>query len=97
VRFLCEKIVDITTLPVNERIRTELVRMAQSATGDAHQVAISDPPTHSEMACLLGTHREAVTKELKRLEKDGLIIWRPGQHVILDLESIRARCGESGP
>ncbi len=95
-RFLCEKIVLITTLPVNERIRTELVRMANAVSDGGTRVEIPDPPTHSEMACLLGTHREAVTKELKRLEKDGLIDWRPGNHVILDLPALRGLCGESG-
>ncbi len=94
-RFLCEKIVDITTLPVNERIRTELVRMAQSASNGENSIEIADPPTHSEIACLLGTHREAVTKELKRLEKEGLITWRPGTHIIRDLPALKARCQET--
>ncbi len=94
-RFLCEKIVEITTLPVNERVRVELVRMAQSASSEVLHVQIEEPPTHAEMACLLGTHREAVTKELKRLEKDGLIAWRPGKHIILDVPALKALCGES--
>jgi len=92
-RFLCEKIVEITTLSVSERVRAELVRMASSAAGGDSSVEIIDPPTHSEIACLLGTHREAVTKELKRLEKEGLIEWRPGRHVILDLPTLQALAG----
>ncbi len=94
-RFLCEKIVEITTLSVNQRIRTELVRMAQSESNGDIRVEVTEPPTHSEMACLLGTHREAVTKELKRLEKDGLIAWRPGRHFVLDIPALKARCRKS--
>ena len=41
--------------------------------GEATKPVISPPPTHEEIASRISTHREAVTRELARLEEMGLI------------------------
>ncbi len=88
VRYLCEKIVEFSTLTVKDRIGASLIRMARAASDQDHEVEIDNPPTHADLACIIGTHREAVTKELKRLEKLGLIDWRPGRHLIHDVKAL---------
>jgi CRP/FNR family transcriptional regulator, cyclic AMP receptor protein len=73
VRSLSERVYEFSTLPVPARVRTEVLRLArQHADGD--NSAVVDPaPTHAEMASTIGTHREAVTRELNELDRLGLI------------------------
>ncbi|MCP4766244.1 MAG: winged helix-turn-helix domain-containing protein [Gammaproteobacteria bacterium] len=52
-------------------------------------VVVETPPTHEEIAFRISTHREAVTKELKRLEKEGIITWNRSIHQINDLHRLR--------
>ncbi len=88
VRMLCERIFEYSTLGVKNRIHAELLRCAHEVSNDSGKVVITNPPTHAEIANRLATHREAVTRECKHLESIGLIEWRPGRHVINDVETL---------
>jgi CRP-like cAMP-binding protein len=88
VRLHCERIVEFSTLGVRNRIHAELLRLARKVSQTDGRVVIQDPPTHAEIASRVTTHREAVTKELKHMEALGLVEWRPGQHVINDVEAL---------
>ncbi len=94
VRLHMRKLYELTTYPVNQRVRFELLRIASrhelSKSKDATCSAISfaSVPTHAEIAARIGTHREAVTRELKLLESAGTITWRPGEYVIHDLTQL---------
>ena len=71
VRSLTNRIVEISTLAVRNRVQAELVRLAKDHGGPD---AVVDPaPTHAEIASRISTHREAVTRELRRLENLGVI------------------------
>ena len=90
-RFLCERIYEFSALDVNHRIRAELLRLAEDVvTDDSDMVTIPNMPTHQELANRLATHREAVTRELNRLEKEGLIEKSKGQFRILDIEKLQS-------
>jgi CRP-like cAMP-binding protein len=67
VRRLTGRAFEFSTLRVRERVAAELLRIAQS------QPVISPAPTHEEIASRIGTHREAVTRELSWLEEQKLI------------------------
>ena len=73
VRSLTERVVEYSILNVRSRVQSELLRMAGACDGSLEQAAILDPPTHAEMAARISTHREAVTRELARLSKLGLL------------------------
>ncbi len=108
VRMHMRKLYELTTFPVGQRVRFELLRIASNfATQNAEQdiikstdeekelvdqsdVVLTKVPTHAEIAARIGTHREAVTRELKSLESDGVITWRPGSYVIHDLAALTA-------
>ena len=50
-----------------------------------------DPaPTHAEIASRVSTHREAVTRELNRLSKVGLITREGAALIVHDLDSLAA-------
>ena len=52
---------------------------------------IEAPPTHEAIALRIGTQREAVTKELSRLRKQGLLAAAPGGGwLIPDLGAFKA-------
>jgi len=90
-RFLCERIYEFSALDVNHRVRAELIRLAKDADSEVEDMmVIPNMPTHQELANRLATHREAVTRELNRLEKEGLITKNKGQFRILDFQKLQS-------
>lgn len=88
VRMHCERIFEYSTLGVKNRIHAELLRLAREQDSEAISVEIIDAPTHAEIASRVATHREAVTRECKQLEIEGIIDWSPGKHVIRDVPTL---------
>ncbi len=73
VRRLCDRVVEFSTLGVKNRIQAELLRLARAYGVQENRALIERLPTHSEIANRVSTHREAVTRELNRLIKSGLL------------------------
>lgn len=97
VRMLDVRVEEFSTLSVRDRARAELLRLGRLRTDHPNQAVISPPPTHAEIAARISSHREAVTRELASLERDGLLERRRGALVIsnvdalvLSLEGLRA-------
>jgi CRP-like cAMP-binding protein len=86
IRALSERVNEQTTLQVRERLLRELARLGRAAC-DADSVTLSPPPTHAALAANIGTHREAVTKQLSAFARLGLVAKAPGG---LRLPSLRA-------
>ena len=85
VRRLTERIYDFSTLAVRSRIHAELLRLAKKQKDMPNTAIITSAPTHTDIANLVSTHREAVTRELNSLVKKKLIE-RKGQDLhILDV------------
>ncbi|MEL6862275.1 MAG: Crp/Fnr family transcriptional regulator [Pseudomonadota bacterium] len=73
VRGLSLKVFSLATMTVPCRLWTELLRRAREVDAKTDSVEIKNFPTHSKLAATLGTHREAVSRELSELTKDGII------------------------
>ena len=88
VRRLTERVVDFSTLAVRHRIHVALLRMAQDHRTLPNQAIISPAPTHCDLASLISTHREAVTRELNDLIRNKLL--QRGDHslVVLDMDRL---------
>lgn len=84
IRYLSERINEFRTLDVRHRIYVELLRLARPAPAGANEAVISPPPIHQEIADRINTRREAVARELKQLERDGLLARRRGALVVTD-------------
>jgi CRP/FNR family transcriptional regulator, cyclic AMP receptor protein len=84
VRMLANRVNELGTLDVRTRIHAELLRLARSAPDGARQALISPPPTHAELAARVNCRREAVTRELNRLARSGLLQKRRGALVLVD-------------
>jgi CRP-like cAMP-binding protein len=67
VRSLTERLFELSALNVQTRIHCELLRLAQGGELRGGIIEIHDPPTHADFANRIGTHREAVTRELRAL------------------------------
>jgi CRP-like cAMP-binding protein len=90
VRQRSERIVEASALTVRDRLRRELLRLAQHGKFVANGILIQPAPTHYEMAARIGSHREAVTREFKRLETEKLIEARRGLIKIIDIARLEA-------
>jgi CRP-like cAMP-binding protein len=102
VRNLTDRLFELSALNVQGRIHCQLLRMA-AAAGVAGNRAVVDPmPTHEELASLIGTHREAVTRELSWLAQAGMVQQQRRRLDILDVMELsllvrRATGGNADP
>jgi len=84
IRMLANRVNEYGTLDVRARIYAELLRLSRPARAGEIQAVISPPPTHVELAARVSARREAITRELKSLERAGLLERRRGALVLLD-------------
>lgn len=103
VRGLCERVIEMSTLGVKNRIHAELLRLAQKKVKDGRTAVISPAPTHADIASRVSTQREAVTREINRLAQMGVIKRNSDGLVIEDVvqlaqmvEEVRHRTVVSG-
>ncbi len=82
---------EYSSLNVPQRIYSELIRLSRPAGTDPRGGIISPPPTHADVAARVSTHREAVAREMKRLERQGLLQRRRGALVLTDVPDLMQR------
>ncbi|MEQ1687225.1 MAG: Crp/Fnr family transcriptional regulator [Sphingopyxis sp.] len=76
LRDMTERAFAFATLPVANRLQAELIRLANIERGTVATTdrrAITKMPTHADLAARIGTHREAVSRELGALAKEGIV------------------------
>lgn len=73
VRNLTERIFDLSTLGVQNRLHAELLRLAREAGVSNNRARIDPAPKHAEISSQISTYREQVTRELSALVKQGLL------------------------
>jgi CRP/FNR family transcriptional regulator, cyclic AMP receptor protein len=84
IRMLANRVNEYSAFDVRRRLYAELLRLSRPARKGDTQAVISPPPTHAELAARISSHREAVTRELAKLERGGLLERRRGAMVLLD-------------
>lgn len=85
VRKLSERVFEFSALAVRNRIHAELLRLARDQGIEGDSGLIAPAPTHADIASRVSTHREAVTRELNALARDGLLERRGRTFVIPDI------------
>jgi CRP-like cAMP-binding protein len=73
IRNLTARAFELATLPVAGRVHSELLRLARETGMEADRLEIQPMPTHADLAARIGTHREAVTRELNLLASEGIV------------------------
>lgn len=95
MRTLCDRLktlnqrhIENVSLPMAARLAAELGRLARETDGG---LLVERAPTHAELAEMIGSHREAVTKELRALSRAGVLRVRRGLIEILKPEDLIER------
>jgi CRP/FNR family cyclic AMP-dependent transcriptional regulator len=88
IRALTMRVYEFSTLAVNNRIQAELLRLARLAPRTGSCTRIVPAPTHIDIASRVSTHREAVTRELNRLSRIGVIERERDTLVVKDVDRL---------
>jgi len=88
IRALTTRVYEFSILAVKNRIQAELLRLASLGPREGKSARIVPAPTHVEIASRVSTHREAVTRELSRLARIGIIERRGGTLLVKDVEEL---------
>jgi len=88
IRSLTEQVYELSVMNVQSRIQCELLRLARKGERREEGIEVRPAPSHAELASRIGTHREAVTREMRVLSE--LKIIRHGRRslTIIDLERL---------
>ncbi len=95
IRSLTTRVYEFSTLAVNNRIQAEVLRLAHLVPGEGKSACIVPAPTHVEIANRISTHREAVTRELNRLSRIGIIERRGGELLVRDIDRLATMVHEA--
>jgi CRP/FNR family transcriptional regulator, cyclic AMP receptor protein len=90
VRRLSERVFEFSTLAVQNRIHAELLRLASETGQTKGAAALTPAPSLSDIADRISTHREAVSRELSRLQTLGLLRRESGKLVVVSMEKLAA-------
>ena len=91
-RGLTERVYELSTLNVQQRLCAELLRLALATdAASTDRVVLSPVPSHSELAARISSYREQVTRELAELARMGIVSRDDRQLVIEDLRRLAER------
>jgi CRP-like cAMP-binding protein len=85
VRRLSERVLEFSTLMVQNRIHAELLRLAADAGPQHGQAILSPAPSLPDIANRISSHRWAVSRELSRLGSVGLLRREGGNLRVTDI------------
>ena len=88
IRGLTQRVNEFSSMHVKHRIYAELLRRSRADATDQRRAVISPPPVHSDIAARVSTRREMVARELKALERTGLLVKRRGALVITSVPEL---------
>jgi CRP-like cAMP-binding protein len=94
VRRLSERVIDLTTLGVQNRIHADLLRRARVAGLTGNAARIDPAPKHADIAGQVSTNREQVTRELSALAKAGILGKEDGALVVRDVARLERLVAE---
>ena len=88
-RGLIDRVLDLSTLSVQQRVCLELLRLARPAAGGGKEARIAPVPRHADLAHIVSSYREQITRELSALAKAGVLAKEDGALVVRDLDRLR--------
>jgi len=93
VFVLVERVIDLSTLAVGQRLAAELLRLARAtgATKAGQSIRLTPAPRHADLASRIGTNREQVTRELGRLVREKLLTKDGTSLTIADISQLERR------
>jgi CRP-like cAMP-binding protein len=89
IRLGNERLLELATLPLRNRLHAELLREARPRAGGG-ELVISPPPLQHVLAARIGGRREAVSREIAELLRQGQLRRTAAALVIARPEELRA-------
>lgn len=96
-RGLVDRVVELSTLNVQQRVCMELLRLARAQGSGPREVRIEPAPKHMELANRVSTYREQVTRELTALTKAGVVVRDGPALVVRDVAGLKRIAEGSTP
>ena len=96
VREMTDRVFQLSTLGVRNRVHAELLRLARSGTITGNEARIDPAPKHGEIANRVSTYREQVTREFSRLAAQGLAERDGRCLVVRDMAALERMVAEVG-
>lgn len=98
VRTINERLAEQAFLTARQRLCAELLRQSRPRASHPDQRIVSPPPIQEDLANLISSRREVVSRELSALVKDGVIERSRGGLILTDVEGLSRRVEEAmGP
>lgn len=98
IRLLTQRVFELKALAVRSRLHCELLRLGIAAGVRNNRAEIAPAPTHAELASRIGSHREAVTRELQYLQSEGIVVREGRKFTVNDVarltQIVRAAAGD---
>jgi CRP-like cAMP-binding protein len=86
VREMTDRVFELSTLGVRNRVHAELLRLARRAGVAGNVARVCPAPRHGDIASRVSTYREQVTRELSSLTSQGVIAREGKCLVVLDVQ-----------
>lgn len=90
IRKLGDRVVEFSALSVKSRIHAEILRLAKNNMVDGNSAKITPSPTHLDIANRISTHREAVSREISDLTKNGILKRSEGKLIVQDVAKLES-------
>jgi CRP-like cAMP-binding protein len=90
LRRLVGIIEELSFTSVRSRLIAALLRMAEQGRKTAAGVEVQLPSSNQELASQIGTVRELVSRNLSRLQAEGLITMEGKSVTLLDIKKLQA-------
>ncbi len=94
VRFLCSRVYEYGALGTKERTRAEILRIAKDNVLEDGSALLENMPTHEDIANRIASHREAVTKEISAMVRQGLVEKQGRAIVVPSIEALENSLAE---
>jgi CRP-like cAMP-binding protein len=88
VREMTDRVFELSTLGVRNRVHAELLRLARRAGVVGNVARVCPAPRHGDIASRVSTYREQVTRELSTLTVQGVIAREGKCLVVLDMQAL---------
>ena len=88
-RGLVDRVLELSSLTVQQRLCMELLRLAQAGGGAAGNARIEPIPRHTALAHRVSTYREQITRELSSLTRAGVLTRDGAALVVRDMARLQ--------
>ncbi|MGJ4850815.1 Crp/Fnr family transcriptional regulator [Bacillota bacterium Meth-B3] len=94
-RRVVEKTTSVAFVPLKRRLAAALLERAHVGRSSAQEHAVRLKVTHDELAHDIGSAREAVSRMLKQLVREGLVTLSRGSVTIVNVRDLELAAGEA--